>query len=292
SAARDAKKHGQPAEACRGLQEAARLDPKLPSLSELLEAAECTEAGGDLLGAEASWAAARERAKHDEKPQSRARAEERGAAVQKRIAHLTLQLAPATPAGVEVLRDDVRLDAATLGRSTPSNPGEHLIVVKLAGHDDAKYPLKLAEGDVQSLAIAPGPSSAASATAVAAPLPASAPLPVVAPPLVTPAPPARAPSVQSWWSTPRKVGAIAGALGVVGVAGGTVLCLASDSGKADSRLALGGVSLAAGSVLLLSGIVLLASAPSDDPAQHAGLRVTPAFAVGPSAAVFGASGHF
>ena len=118
--ARESKKRGQLAEACQHLQEVERLDPKLPTLLEL---AECTEELGKPVEAQALWISARDRAKHDEKPQSRARAEERLAAIEKRIAHLTLQLAAGTPAGAQVLRDDVALEPASLGRATPTKIG-------------------------------------------------------------------------------------------------------------------------------------------------------------------------
>src|SRR5689334_5072658 len=114
--AEDAKKRGQLAEACQHLDEVERLDPKLPTLLEL---AECTEQLGKLVEAEALWAKARDRARHDEKPQSRARAESRLAAVHKRVAHLRLQLAAGTPAGAQVLLDDAPLDAAALAAPLP-----------------------------------------------------------------------------------------------------------------------------------------------------------------------------
>src|SRR5690348_586202 len=60
----DLKKQGKLAEACKHLEEVARLDAKLPTLIEL---AECSEDSGNLVAAEGQWAAARDRAKHDEK---------------------------------------------------------------------------------------------------------------------------------------------------------------------------------------------------------------------------------
>jgi hypothetical protein len=156
SRADELKKQGKLAEACAELKEAERLDSKLPTLLEL---AECTESLGQLLEAQAQWALARDRAKRDEKPQSRSRAETRLAAVQKRLAHLTLQLAPSFPAAAEVSVDNVALEPTSLSSALPLNPGEHVVLVKVAGHDDAKYSVKLGEGDNQALALAPGPVS-------------------------------------------------------------------------------------------------------------------------------------
>ncbi len=58
----------------------------------------------------------------------------------------------------QVFRDDVLLEAAALGSAQPANPGDHAVVVKVSGHDDAKYAVKLVEGDNQTLAIAAGPA--------------------------------------------------------------------------------------------------------------------------------------
>jgi hypothetical protein len=294
------KKQGQLLEACRHLEEVERLDPKLPTLIEL---AECSEQAGKLVEAQAQWALARDRARHDEKPQSRARAESRLAAVEKRVAHLMLQLAPNAPAGTQVLRDDVPLESASLAGALPTNPGEHVIVVKLAGHDDAKYAIKLADGDHQSLPIAPGPVSGAAPAAAAAPAaPGVAPLPSLAPSapsaaVAAPTAPAVAPPA-GWWTGPHTAGVILGAAGIVAIGGGSALCVIGNNdaksrgSKVDSRLAGGFISVASGSVLLVTALVLFASAPSDEAPQHAGLSVTPTVFVGSTGTVLGAVGEF
>lgn len=303
SQAQESKKHGQLAEACKHLAEAERLDSKLPTLMEL---AECSEQAGNVVDAEAQWAMARDQAKHDEKPQSRARAETRLAAVQKRIAHLTLQLAPNAPTDAQVLRDDQPLDAASLAAPLPMNPGEHVIVVKLAGHDDARYPVKLSDGDHQSLAITVGPvagsspakpSVATAAPALSAP---SAPLPALSPLGATAAAPATKPDAApvGWWSKERKAGAILGAVGIAGLGAGSALCVlgARDADKHDSivsqTLSLGAMSAAVGGVLFVTGIVLFASSPSEDASQHARITVTPTLLLARDSGVLGASGQF
>ncbi|HXK17707.1 MAG TPA: hypothetical protein VNG33_07885 [Polyangiaceae bacterium] len=299
SQAEESKKKGQLADSCKHLEEAERLDPQLPTLMDL---AECTEQLGKPVEAQAQWAAARDRAKHDEKPQSRARAEARLAAVQKRVAHLTLQLAANPPAGLQVLRDDVALEPASLSGALAMNPGDHLIVVRLAGHADAKYPVKLADGDNQTLPIAPG--------AAGAPPSAAPPVPPTASPALPPSPPSlpskvaaepSKPEAQppaSWWSRERKAGAILGSVGIVGIGVGSALCIVGKRGadKAgstfDSRLALGGVSIAGGGVLFLTGAVLFAGAHSDEASQHARMTVAPTLLVARSATVLGAAGEF
>lgn len=277
--AEELKKQGKLAAACAELAEVERLDSKLPTLLEL---AECTESAGKLVEAEALWAAARDRAKKDEKPQSRARAESRLAAVQRRVARLTLQLAPHASPGAQVLLDDVALDPASLGGALPVNPGEHVVVVKLAGRDDAKYPVKLGDGQSQSLSIAVGPASTgkvAAASAPVTPLPAPAlPTNVTIETSAAAAPPA---APVGWWTGPHKAGVIAGLVGLAAIGGGSALCLTAsgDSGsRVDSSVTLGGVSIVTGGVLLVSGLVLLATSRDEAP-QQARLRVAPSLEV-------------
>jgi hypothetical protein len=288
------KKRGQLAEACRELEQVERLDPKLPSLIEL---AECTEQLGKVVEAHALWAAARDRAKRDEKPQSKAKAEARLAATQKRMAHLTLQLAPNAPAGAQVLSDEATLDAASLASPLPMNPGEHVIVVKAAGHDDAKYAVKLNEGDKQTLAIAVGPATdrtPAGAAPAAAIVPAAPPVPTVTTTAVsaTPAAPQDAPPSTGWWSEQRTAGVIFGSAGVVALGAGSALLITAKGDVSDRRLTGGAISLAAGGVLFISGVVLLISAPSHDAAQQARPSVLPTFQLARDAAVLGAVGEF
>lgn len=291
SQAQAAKKQGKLAEACQHLEQVERLDPKLPTLIEL---AECTEQLGNVVEAEAWWAMARDRAKHDEKPQSRARAEGRLAAMQKRVAHLTLQLAAGAPPGIQVLRDDVPLDAASLGSAQPTNPGDHVVVVKLAGHDDARYAVKLAYGDNQTLPIAPGPPSNAQSVAPPPPsaLPSPAAPPSSPPPAVTPPTAPDAPVATGWWSGPRTAGVILGSAGIVAVGAGSALLVARrHADGVDGRVAAGAISAVCGGVLLVSGVALLAGG-SGETTQQARMRLTPALLIGPGTTVLGAAGSF
>jgi hypothetical protein len=277
--AQEAKKAGQLAEACGHLEEVERLDPKLPTLMEL---AECTEQLGKLVEAQAHWAAARDRAKQTEKPQSRQKAEERLAAVEKRVARLTLANAPA---GAQVLRDDVAVDPATLGTPVPMNPGDHVIVVKLAGHDDAQYAVKLGEGDNQTLAIPAGP-----ATKAAAPPPPPPPPKPVAPP----------PPVESSGdgSGQRTAGLVLGGVGLVSAGVGAPLWFVGyrDSNSlgptAGQQLLAGQIMVIGGGVLFVTGAVLFIAAPSGEAPAKALLPIVPSVMVGHNGAVLGAAGEF
>lgn len=291
--AQELKKRGKLAEACKHWEEVERLDPKLPTLMEL---AECTERLGKVVEAQAWWSLARDRAKRDEKPQSKARAEERLAAVQKRVARLTLQPAADIPPTAQVLLDDAPLEPASLGSARPINPGEHVVLVKLAGHDDARYAVKLANGESQTLTISAGPETAAGPALAPAPAPslapsvAPAPLQQAAAP-AAPAAPAQPPAT-GWWSGQRTAGAVLGLVGIAAIGGGSALLVASKKGSSgvDSRMSLGAVSIVSGGVLFVSGVVLLASKPSEE--AQVGLTVAPTLLVARDATVLGAAGAF
>jgi hypothetical protein len=283
--AQDLKGSGQLAEALTHYQESQRLDPKLPTLMEL---ADCEEQLGQLLEAQEHWSAARDQAKHDEKPQSRQRAEQRLAAVEKRVAHLTLTLAGDAPTNAQVFHDDMPLEPASLGTPLAANPGDHVIVVKAPEHEDAKYSVKLAEGDSQTLPIAAGHSTAPQAP------------PPPPPPKVVPAPqPANQAAARSAnsGSTQRTIGIVAGSVGIVGIGAGSILWYVgyrdgnSLGPTADNNLLLGQISVITGGVLLATGIVLFATAPSGN-AHNARLKVVPTLSVGSGATVVGAAGEF
>jgi hypothetical protein len=291
SKAQELKKRGKLAEACKHWQEVERLDPKLPTLMEL---AECTERLGKLVAAQAYWSLARDRAKRDEKPQSKARAEERLAAVQKRVAHLTLQPADSISPTAQVLLDDTPLEPASLGNARPIDPGEHVVVVKLAGHDDAKHAVKLAPGDHQTLPISAGPETAHAALVQPAAPPAASPSVAPAPALQQVAAPARAVSqpATGWWSGERTAGAVLGLVGVAAIGGGSALLIASQdpATSVDSRMSLGATSIVTGGVLFVAGVVLLVSKPSDE--AHAALSIAPSLLVARHGTLLGAVGEF
>jgi hypothetical protein len=284
--AQDLKRKGQLAEALTQYQESQRLDPKLPTLIEL---ADCEEQLGKLLDAQEHWSLARDQAKHDEKPQSRQKAEQHLAAVEKRLAHLTLQLASDAPPNTQVFRDDALLEAASLGSAQLANPGDHVVVVKAPEHTDATYNVKLADGDNQTLAIAAGPGTAA--------------------PPPPPPPPKPAPALQASnqdtaqlsagsGSSRRTLGIVAGAVGIVGVGAGSALWYVgyrdgnSLGPTADQNLLLGQISVIAGGALLVTGIVLFATAPSGEAPKSAHLKVMPTLSIGRNASVLGAAGEF
>ena len=279
----EAKKQGNLPEAVTHLTESVRLDPTLPTLIEL---AETEEQLGKLVEAAQHWAAARDLAKQTEKPQSRARAEKQLAAIEGRLPHLTLQLA-ADAAGAQVVRDGAPVDAASLGTPQRMSPGDHTVVVKLQGHDDASYSVKLAEGDNQTLALAAGPK-----TAAAAPTPPPPP-----PPPKQQAQVSLDSSSGSSGSGQRVVGLILAGVGLAGAGVGTFLWIdgarnANSLGpSADRNKLFGKIGVGAGGVLVVTGVVLFIAAPSGD-AQTAQLPVLPTLSLDRNEAVLGAVGRF
>lgn len=276
------KKQGQLQEALTHLSESQRLDPKLTTLVEL---ADTEEQLGNLLAAREHWAAAVEQARQEFAPRTRQRAEERVAAIDKRLARLTVQLAADAPAGVQVLRDNAPVEQGSLGTPLVLNPGDHLVVVKLEGHQDAQYPVALGEGDSQSVTVSAGPL-----------IPVAPP-----PPPPKPAPPPPAPpqlsadsSGGSGW---RTTGVILGSLGIVGAGGGAFLWAdgarrANSLGpSADRNKRIGQIAVASGSALLVTGVVLFLVAPSDK-SQTASSTVLPQLVVDQRTALLGATGAF
>jgi hypothetical protein len=280
--AQDLKKQGQLQEALSHFAESHRLDPKLATMMEL---ADCEEQLGKFVEAQGHFAAARDKAAQERLPQSKARAEERLAALDKRVAHLTLQLPADAPAGTQVLLDDVPVEPASLGTSMTRNPGDLVVVVKTPGRDDAKYPVKLAEGDNQTLPLA------------VAPAPRAAPPPP--PPKAAPPPPKQDEAQLSvgTGSSRRTLGIVAGSVGVVGLGvGGVFWSLGwrdrSTLGpSSDRNMLIGQISVISGAVLLATGVVLYVTAPSGE-TKNARLTVAPTLTVANGATVLGAAGAF
>jgi hypothetical protein len=287
TSAQTLKKEGKLQEALSHLEESQRLDPKLPTLMEL---ADCAEQLGKLVEAQAHWTAARDQAKKEEKPQSRQKATERLAAVEKRVARLTVQLASNAPADAQVSLDGAPLDRAALGTALAADPGDHVVVVKAAGHDDATFSVKLAEGDSQTLPVAPTPKAAPP------PPPPPPPPPKAAPPPKAVEQDSASLSLNSG-SSQRTIGLVVGAVGVVGAGVGAGFWAVGyrDRGRlgftADRQMLFGKVSVIAGGALLATGVVLFMTAPSGD-TKTARLPVVPTLSVASDSTVLGAAGEF
>jgi hypothetical protein len=150
--ARKLAQAGDWAAACPKFAESERLDP---APGTLLNLADCEEHFGTFVKAREHFGLAASGFRLTDK--GRAVALARAAALQTRIAHLTLRFVPGVPSGATVRNGAETVDPATLGQSIDSDPGTHEIVVSLAGHADRSYTVTLPEGGHQEQLLDVGP---------------------------------------------------------------------------------------------------------------------------------------
>ncbi len=147
------KQAGHYDEAFPHLLEAVRLDPQPKALMNL---ADCEEHLGKLSDADGHWVRARDRAAEQRDDALHAEAARRLAALEKRLPRLTIRLAAGAPADTVVVRDGVKLGAASLGVPLPGDPGAHVVEVQAKGHASKHYDVTLAEGQQSDLEVEPG----------------------------------------------------------------------------------------------------------------------------------------
>ncbi len=260
----DAKRY---ATACPRLEEVTRLIPE--GLGAKLTLGECYESQGRLASAWTQYTlvgASAVKAGQSERSQ---RAAAKAAALQPRLATLSLDVPAATRSvpGLAITRDGLPVAAEQWATATPVDAGKHEIVATAPGHEPWKYPIEATDGAKLSVRVkAFEPDTGPKAAPV---VEAEAP--------ITPSSPPRA------WQRPAGI-AVMG-LGVAGVAIGAVLgglaigknsesnrdnhCDANDSCDPQglslraTALGLGNGSTAAviaGGVLLAGGVVLFATA--------------------------------
>ena len=207
-AGRKAADKGDYATACARFRESNRLDREPGTVFNL---GNCNEKIGKLASA---WQRFREVVQI--LPPSDPRvpvARKRAAALEHRVPHLTLRLAPGVSSNVTVLRDQVELGHASYGLSLPVDPGEHVVEVHAAGHDDKRYTVSLAQGETRELVIQPGPASATQPGATR---------PTGSAPTTSSAPPRQDRGTDSG-SGLRTAGYVIGGVGVAGIATSLVL---------------------------------------------------------------------
>ncbi len=208
-AGRKAAEKGDYKMACARFKESNRLDPEPGTAFNL---GDCNEKIGKLASA---WQRFREVIQVLPPSDPRvAVARKRGAALEHRVPHLTLRLAPGVAGDVTVLRDQVELGHASFGLALPVDPGKHVVDVRAPGHADKHYTLSLAEGQSRELVVQPGALS-------------QAPAPAAASPQVAGSTPAGSPPPQDrgtgGGSGLRTAGYVMGGVGVAGMATSLVL---------------------------------------------------------------------
>jgi len=151
------KEQGNYAEALPHLLESLHLGVELKTLTNL---ADCEEHLDRLVDAQKHWVLARDRAGLEGNDKLREGAASRLAALEKRMPRLTLKLASGSPPDASVARDGTTLGSISLGLPLPTDPGEHVVVVRAKGHADATTRVTLAEAEQKEVAVGVGPDVA------------------------------------------------------------------------------------------------------------------------------------
>ncbi len=151
--ARKAADAGDYTTACPKFADSYQLDP---AVGTLLNVADCEQRLGHLAEA---WA--RFQKAIDQLPKTddrRSAVEKMTADLEKRLPHLTIRLTPVTPRGAVVERDGAPVVSSSLGVALPVDPGHHVVVVKVAGHQERRFEVDVAEGESKLIQGEPGPS--------------------------------------------------------------------------------------------------------------------------------------
>lgn len=193
--------------ACPAIAESLRLDPRPGTLFTL---AECEAKAGKIASAVAryeDYLRLFAKMTADQKRNQRGRDKVATAASKElgpKVPTLTLRLPSDAPTDVRVERDGVELGRAALGVALPTDPGEHVIVVRSSSGADKTQRVTLAVGETRELTLElpAGPAREETRAAVAKSQPKS------------PAPPAaRASNTWAW---------VSGGIGLAGIAVGGV----------------------------------------------------------------------
>jgi hypothetical protein len=137
---------GDAAGACRMFAESYRLDP---AAGTLLNLANCEESLGRIASA---WEHFRRATEVLPPSDRRSRvAHERVAALEPRLPHLTIAAATPLVEEATILRDGVEMGTASLGVSVPVDPGDHTVIVRAPGRQDASFEVTLAEGEARTI---------------------------------------------------------------------------------------------------------------------------------------------
>jgi hypothetical protein len=280
------KEAGRCSDAIAHFVESQRLDPQPKTLLNL---ADCEARLADLVSAQKHAIDARDLARQNVDAPMLSIADERLAALDKRLPRLTIVLAHDAPASSAVSRDGTQLGGTSLGVALPTNPGKHMVVASAPGHADRLFVVVLAEGARQTLEVGPGETAgAASGAPVAGAVPAPAP---------------------SAWTTRKTIALTLGIVGVAGVAVGSVFgfeaiaknndsnsnghCAADGcdpTGKDLRNTALGDatvstIAISAGLAAIAGGVVLWMIGPAQASSTAGGFRLLPAFAAGRAGAL-------
>jgi hypothetical protein len=134
---------GNYAAACPKLEESYAQDP---ATGTLLALGMCQERAGLTASAWATYSEAAGRAKRDGRADRERAAREHMAALEPKLAHLTIQVDPAASAltGFSVKRDGHEIGAGAWGAKVPIDPGEHVVEASAPGRRTFSTKIKVA----------------------------------------------------------------------------------------------------------------------------------------------------
>jgi len=122
---------GRHAEACPKLEASLKLDP---ALGTLLNLADCNEKIGKTASAWAQYRDATSQARQSGSAERESFAADHAKALESRLSTLTIKVVESEgAAAIEVKRDGVVVDSATLGTAIPVDPGAHEVTASGAG---------------------------------------------------------------------------------------------------------------------------------------------------------------
>jgi len=283
----DLMEQGKDAEACPKLKQSQEIDP---AVGTLLYLGLCYERVGKTASAWAAYRAAGEASRKANQPERREIALERANKLEPALSTLTVLMSGEQLAGLEITLDGAPIGAAAIGVPMPVDPGSHLVQVSAPGHESFTQNVEInGNGDTRTITLAAPPT-------VSGPAESGQTTPIVTPSPSTESPRDTGPRRMG---TQQTLGLVAGGVGVVGLAVGAYFGIrsqnkedeakthctsyptdcdsiglsANDDAKSAAGYATAGFIV--GGVALLGGIVLYATAPSEEPAGLASVRVDP-----------------
>jgi hypothetical protein len=262
-------------EACPKLADSQRLDP---GIGTSLWLADCYENAGQTASAWAQFKEAAAAAAMAKDPREKV-ARQRAADLEKKLARLTINIAPENKA-VVVKRDGIFVGASELGNPLPVDPGTHEIVASATGYKTWKkfidVPPQSTNTSITIPVLEPDTASSPSTPPVTAP--------PAGPPTTGPEP-AKREEGESDGSTQRVIGVVVGGIGIVGVGVGTFFAFDAKStydksnkdGRctnnecypegtqlrhdAESKATIATIAIGVGAAAIVAGAVLFFTAP-------------------------------
>jgi serine/threonine-protein kinase len=286
---------GQIPDACAKFEQSLKLDV---GLGTMLHLADCYERNGQTASAWGQFREAAAAAKAAGRADRERIARERAAALEPKLARLTIQVAAdAESVGVQVKRDGATVDKPLWGLAVPVDPGVHTVEVTAPGRRKWWTTIEVHAASTVSVQAQLPELDSASVQATLPPI-----APATPPPAISEPPPAPAPAAPPDEGRPGAQHWVALGFGVAGVVavgvgiGFGVKAMNDDSEANDhcregnlcdpegvalgedasSAATLSTIAFVAGGAALGAGLVLWLTAPSSPAASEVALRIGPA----------------